>query len=222
MKIEVKDMSKKFNDKMVLENLNIEFESGKIYGLLGPNGSGKSVFLKMLCGYYEPSSGRILLNGKDICRKKIFSTRKRELIENSKFFPNMTGYDNLKLVTKIKREISDDDIFISLKNLNMLDIKDQKYKEYSDGMKQKLSIAKILMENPKVVILDEPFKGLDGKNKEEIMSMLKYNVSFDQDNNVLFSYYSERIIIIATTSKRDLEGIADIIYEFKDCNVYKA
>lgn len=214
MKIEVKNITKKFNDKVILENLNLEFESGKIYVLLGPNGSGKSVFLKMLCGYYEPTEGRILLDGQDICRKKIFSPRKRDLIEKSKFFPNITGYNNLKLVTKIKREITEDDIFIVLKNLDMLDAKDQKFKEYSDGMKQKLSIAQILMENPKVVILDEPFKGLDDKSKQDIISMLKYNISFDQDNNILFSYYSERIIIIATASRKDFEEIADIIYEF--------
>lgn len=214
MKIEVKNITKKFNDKIILENLNLEFESGKIYVLLGPNGSGKSVFLKMLCGYYEPTEGRILLDGQDICRKKIFSPRKRDLIEKSKFFPNITGYNNLKLVTKIKREITEDDIFIALKNLDMLDVKDQKFKEYSDGMKQKLSIVQILMENPKVVILDEPFKGLDDKSKQDIISMLKYNISFDQDNNILFSYYSERIIIIASASRKDFEEIADIIYEF--------
>lgn len=204
MKLEVKNITKCFNDKLVLKNLNLEFESGKIYGLLGPNGSGKSVFLKILCGYYEPTEGKILLDGQDISRKKIFSPRKKDLIEKSKFFQNMSGYDNLKLVAKIKREIAEEDILVSLKNVNLLEDMDKKIKEYSDGMKRKLAVAQVLMENPRVIILDEPFEGLDDETKNDLAKILEN------------AKYRNRIIIIAAASKMDIDGVVDVVIEFKD------
>jgi ABC-type multidrug transport system, ATPase component len=203
MRIEVKNVSKSFNEIGVLKDVDVEFEDGKIYGLLGPNGSGKSVFLKMLCGYYKPTNGRILFDGQDIAVKKIFSQRKRDLIERSKFFPNITGYENLKMVARIKREIFEENILIALKNVNLLDVKDQKIKEYSDGMKHKLAIAQVLMDDSKIIILDEPFGGLDDRSIEELSNLL------------VEAKYRKKIIILAVASKRDIEKIADIIYEFK-------
>ena len=207
MKIEVKNLSKKFNEREVLKDINISFYSGNIYCLAGPNGSGKSLFLKLLCGSDNPTAGEILLNGKSLVRRKFFSNRKKQLIENSEFLPNLSGLENLKLIAKIKKGITDDDMLIALKKVNLLEFKDYKYREYSFGMRQRLMIAKVLMEDPKVIILDDPFNGVDENVKTYLIDVLKY--AKDRD----------RIVIISTINDSEVKRIADITYSFYNGNL---
>ena len=105
MKIEVTNVSKEFNGISVLESINIKFEEGKIYGLIGKNGSGKSVFLKMLCGFYKPTTGEIKINGKNIIKEGVFAPDTHALIENPSFLPDLTGYENLELLSKIQKKL---------------------------------------------------------------------------------------------------------------------
>lgn len=207
MKIEVKNLSKKFNEREILKDINISFYSGNIYCLAGPNGSGKSLFLKLLCGSDNPTEGEILLNGKSLIRRRFFSNKKKQLIENSEFLPNLTGYENLKLIAKIKKDISDDDILISLKKVNLIDFKDYKYREYSFGMRQRLMIAKVLMEDPKVIILDDPFNGIDEDIKHYLIDVLKF--AKDRD----------RIVIISTINDIEIKRLADVTYSFYNGNL---
>lgn len=209
MKIEVKNVSKKFKNVEVLHDLNVTFESGKIYGLIGRNGTGKTVFLKMLCAFYEPSSGEILYDGVNVIKAKEFPPSTRALIEKPNFLSDLTGLENLELLAKIQNKITKKEILYSLEQVNLLEEKDKKFKNYSLGMKQKLGIAQVLMENPKVLILDEPFNGIEERTASKLREILNTEKKKD------------KIIIIASHIKEDIEQLADAVYQFDDGTMMK-
>ena len=202
MKIEVKNINKNFKKNMILKNINMEFESGNIYGLNGRNGAGKSVFLKILCGLYKATSGKILYNGKIYNSDNLYQLNMRALIEKPNFFPELTGYENLVLLAKIQGKIGKKEIEESLKKVNLFEEKDKKYSEYSLGMKQKLGIAQVLMENPDIIILDETFNGIEENSVKKISNILKEEKE------------KGKLIIISTHIKEDLDNLSDFIYYF--------
>ena len=202
MKIEVKNVSKRFKKTMVLNNVNAFFESGHIYGLSGRNGSGKSVFLKILCGLYKATSGEILFDHKCYDKDNLYLLNMRALIEKPNFFPELTGYENLELLAKIQNKIGKKEIDKTLKNVNLCEEKDKKYSEYSLGMKQKLGIAQVLMEDPDIIILDEPFNGIEANSVTKISNILKAEKE------------KGKLIIISTHIKEDLDNLSDFIYCF--------
>lgn len=209
MKIEVKNLTKKFKKVTVVDNVNITFESGKIYGIIGPNGSGKSVFLKMLCAFYIPTDGCILQDGFDYIKANSFPKDTRALIDGPNFIPNLTGYENLRLLASIQNKISDNDIFKTLKKCFLFEEKDKKYGEYSLGMKQKLGIAQVIMENPQVMILDEAFNGIDEKSVKKFKKLLREMIKED------------KIIIITSHIKDDIKELADETYMFESGKLRK-
>lgn len=209
MKIEVKNVAKKFKNVEVLHDLNATFESGKIYGLVGRNGTGKTVFLKMLCAFYEPSSGEILYDGRNVVKAKEFPPSTRALIEKPNFLSDLTGLENLELLAKIQNKITKKEILHSLEQVNLLEEKDKKFKNYSLGMKQKLGIAQVLMEDPKVLILDEPFNGIEEKTASKLREILNTEKKKD------------KIVIIASHIKEDIEQLADVVYQFDDGTMIK-
>ncbi|MDO5393605.1 MAG: ABC transporter ATP-binding protein [Mycoplasmatota bacterium] len=201
MKIEIKNVTKKFKDVEILKNINLSFEEGKIYGLVGRNGSGKSVLLKLLCSFYSPTTGEILYDSIDINKEKIFPPSTRALIEKPNFMPELTGKENLLLLASIQNLIGEDEVDEVLKLVDLYEDKDKKYHKYSLGMKQKLGIAQVLMEDPKILILDEPFNGLDDKSSQKIRQIL-----LDEKKN-------KKIIIIATHIQDDVKILCDEIYK---------
>lgn len=207
MKIEVRNLTKQFNKREILKGVNISFQSGNIYCLSGPNGSGKSIFLNLLCGNDEPSSGEILLNGKSIFKKTLFFNKRKQLVDNTIFLPSLTGYENLKMIAKKNKNIMEEDILVALKKVNLIDCKDQQYCEYSFGMRQRLIIAKVLMEDPKIIILDDPFNGVDDAIKKYLIELLK------------FAKGRDRLVIISTNNDIDIKSIADVNYQFLDGNL---
>lgn len=202
MKIEVKNVSKMFKKVVVLRDLNVTFEEGKIYGLVGRNGSGKSVFLKMLCGFYKPTSGEILYDGVNYILEEKFPPDTRALIEKPDFISDLSGYENLELLSKIQNKIGREEIIRVLKMIHLEKDMDKKFSRYSLGMKQKLGIAQVLMEDPKVMILDEPFNGIEDETVEELRNLL------------LEEKKRGKIIILATHIKDDIEKIVDELYKF--------
>ncbi len=201
MKIEMKNVTKKFKDIEILKNINLSFEEGKIYGLVGRNGSGKSVLLKLLCSFYTPTTGEILYDNIDINKEKIFPPNTRALIEKPNFMPELTGKENLLLLASIQKIIGEGEIDEVLKLVDLYEDKDKKYHKYSLGMKQKLGIAQVLMEDPKILILDEPFNGLDDKSSKKIRQIL------------LDEKKKKKIIIIATHIQDDVKILCDEIYK---------
>lgn len=202
MKIEVKNISKEFKKTSILENVNMTFEDGHIYGFQGRNGSGKSVLLKMICGLYKPTNGHIFYDGVEYTKINEYVPNVRALIEKPSFFPDLTGFENLRLLAKIQNKIGDGEILTSLENVNLLNEKDKKFSKYSLGMKQKLGIAQVLMENPHVLILDEPFNGVEKESVEKIKNVL------------LEEKKKGKIIILTSHMEEDLKSLADKIYIF--------
>ena len=201
MKIEFKNVNKQFKKTPILKNVNLEFENGKIYGLIGRNGSGKSVFLKLLCGFYEPTEGQIYFDNVDLKKSGLFPPSTRSLIEKPNFLPYLTGFENLKLLANIQKKISDEQIIEVLNKVNLTNDINKKYCEYSLGMKQKLGIAQVLMEDPEVIVLDEPFNGIEDETAKKIRKIL------------LEEKKKNKIIIIASHIKEDIEELADIVFK---------
>lgn len=202
MRIEIRNLSKQFKKISVLNSINMQLTSGHIYGLNGRNGAGKSVFLKILCGLYKPTTGDIFFDGKSYSQNNLYLLNMRALIEKPNFFPELTGYENLLLLAKIQGKIGKNEIEETLKSVNLFEEKDKKYSEYSLGMKQKLGIAQVLMENPDIIILDEPFNGIEAESVKKISDILKEEKE------------KGKLIIVSTHIKEDLENLSDYIYYF--------
>lgn len=207
MKIEVTNVSKAFKNVEILRNINITLEGGHIYGLIGRNGSGKSVFLKMICGFYRPTKGDILYNGKSIVSNDIFPPSTRALIEKPTFLPDLSGIENLLLLAKIQNKIGKEEIEKAMEEVNVLSEKDKKVGKYSMGTKQKLGIVQVLMEDPEVMIFDEPFNGIENATVKKI-------------KNILLKKKKEgKLIILSSHIKEDIIALADKVYEVDSCKI---
>lgn len=198
--IVIKNVSKSFDGIEVLHDVNLDLEEGKIYGFIGRNGSGKSVLFKIICGLYYPTSGSVIVDGVDIHKNDVFPNDMRVLIEKPNFLPNLTGLENLKLLASIQNKITEEDIILILDKLNLKKDMNKLYHKYSLGMKQKLAVAQVFMENPKMMIFDEPFNGIEEKTVEVIKKIL------------LEEKKSGKIILISSHIKEDIEELADTIY----------
>ena len=209
MKLEIKNLSKKFKDVYVLKDINLTFESGKIYGFTGRNGSGKSVLLKIICGFYTPTSGEVLLDNYNYILNNDFPKSTRCLIEKPNFLPDLTGYENLKLLASIENKIGDKEKMDNIENINLKKKKKKKYSKYSLGTKQKLGIAQVLMEDPKLIVLDEPLNGIENETAKEVRKILNEEKKKD------------KIIIVASHIKEDIDTLADVVYNIDNGIVEK-
>lgn len=209
MKIEIKNVTKKFKDITALESVTMTLEEGKIYGFVGPNGSGKSVLLKIMCTFYEPTSGEILFDGVNVIKENSYPKDTRALIEKPSFLPDLSGKENLQLLADIQGKIGEKEIDDILEKVGLTKYANKLYHKYSLGMKQKLGIAQVLMEDPKIMILDEPFNGLDDESAKNIRNIL------------LEEKKKNKIIVIATHIKEDVKILCDEVYKFNDGVVSK-
>lgn len=209
MKIELKNVSKKFKNNIVINNVSVIFESGNIYGFYGRNGSGKSVLQKIISGLYLPTSGEVLLDGININEKELYPSNMRILIEKPAFFSDLSGLDNLKLLADINKIIDEKKIIEVLELVNLKDEMHKKYSKYSLGMKQKLGIAQAIMENPDILILDEPFNGIEQATVDKLIEYL------------LKKKEEGKLIIISTHIKEDLTKLSDYIYVFDNGSIKK-
>ena len=209
MKLEIKNLSKKFKDVYVLKDINLTFDSGKIYGFTGRNGSGKSVLLKIICGFYTPTSGEVLLDNYNYILNNDFPKSTRCLIEKPNFLPDLTGYENLKLLASIENKIGDKEIMDTIEKLNLKEEINKKYSKYSLGTKQKLGIAQVLMEDPKLIVLDEPLNGIENETAKEVRKILNEEKKKD------------KIIIVASHIKEDIDTLADVVYNIDNGIVEK-
>ncbi len=209
MKLEIKNLSKKFKDVYVLKDINLTFESGKIYGFTGRNGSGKSVLLKIICGFYTPTSGEVLLDNYNYILNNDFPKSTRCLIEKPNFMPDLTGYENLKLLASIENKIGDKEIMDTIEKLNLKEEINKKYSKYSLGTKQKLGISQVLMEDPKLIVLDEPLNGIENETAKEVRKILNEEKKKD------------KIIIVASHIKEDIDTLADVVYNIDNGIVEK-
>lgn len=204
MYIEIKNVNKTIKKAPILRDINLLFEGGKVYGLKGKNGSGKTMLMRAICGLITPESGTIDINGKILGKDISFPESIGVLIENPSFISNYTGFKNLKVLASIKGIITDDRIREALEEIGLDPDDKRTFKKYSLGMKQKLGIAAAIMEEPDIVILDEPINALDEAsvvNVREILARQKQRGA---------------VIIIACHDKSELEALSDEIIEISE------
>lgn len=169
--IEIKNVSKKVKNQYILENVNLNIEKGKIYGIIGRNGSGKSILFKSISGLIKPTEGEIKVFNELIVDGNI-PTNFGILFDTSGFLPHYSGFKNLQYLASIKNKITDDDIKETINSVGLNPTDEKKVKKYSLGMKQRLGIAQAIMEKPQLLILDEPMNGLDDSGVEDIRNLI--------------------------------------------------
>ena len=174
MRMEVIEVSKVIRKHTVLDQVSCSMHSGKIYGIQGINGSGKTMLMRVLIGLIHPSSGKVLIDGKELGKELEFPKSIGFLLENPTFLDRYSGYQNLKMLASVKKIISDEEInkVLCLVGLDEEAAK-KKYRKYSLGMKQRLGIAAALMEKPDIVILDEPTNALDTSGVELVKEIVR-------------------------------------------------
>lgn len=199
--IEVQNVVKRFRDQVVLKNVSISFEKGKIHGIVGRNGSGKTVLFKCICGLMHPEEGVILVNGKRVGRDADMPEDIGAIIEAPGFLPNYSGYKNLRFLANIRRKIGKEEILNVLKTVG-LDPESRKHVgKYSLGMRQRLGIAQAIMEDPEILILDEPMNGLDNAGVQDIRVLL------------LELKAQGKTILLASHNHEDIAALCDTVHE---------
>jgi len=201
MYIKITGLNKSIKKVPILSDINIEFQSGRIYGLKGSNGSGKTMLMRAISGLILADSGSVDINGKILGKDISFPDSLGILIENPSFISGYTSFKNLKMLASIQGRIDDDDEINRAIERVGLDPKDKRtYKKYSLGMKQRLGIACAIMEKPEIIILDEPVNALDENGVELVREILQ-----EEKNR-------GALIIIACHDKEELEFLSDEIY----------
>ena len=199
--IEVQNVVKRFRDQVVLKNVSISFEKGKIHGIVGRNGSGKTVLFQCICGLMHPEEGVILVNGKRVGRDVDMPEGIGAIIEAPGFLPNYSGYKNLRFLANIRRKIGKEEILNVLKTVG-LDPESRKHVgKYSLGMRQRLGIAQAIMEDPEILILDEPMNGLDNAGVQDIRALL------------LELKAQGKTILLASHNHEDIATLCDTVHE---------
>ena len=199
--IEVQNAVKRFRDQVVLKNVSISFEKGQIHGIVGRNGSGKTVLFKCICGLMHPEEGVILVNGKRVGRDVDMPEDIGAIIEAPGFLPNYSGYKNLRFLANIRRKIGKEEILNVLKTVG-LDPESRKHVgKYSLGMRQRLGIAQAIMEDPEILILDEPMNGLDNAGVQDIRALL------------LKLKEQGKTILLASHNHEDIAALCDTVHE---------
>ena len=208
--LKITDLSKKFRKRTVLNNINSELEFGNIYGFTGANGSGKSVFFKVICGFLKADSGTVSLDGRVLGRDMDFLPELGVLIEKPGFIENYSQFENLKYLAQINNIITEEEITAALKRVGLDPANREKVKNFSLGMRQRLGIAQAIMEDQKILILDEPFNGLDQQGAAQIKRLLLELKS------------PERLILLTSHIAGDIEELADFVFEFTEGRIVPA
>lgn len=202
--ISIENLNKQFKSQLVLNNINVKFSNGHIYGIIGRNGSGKTVLLKCICGFLKPTTGVISVNHKIVGKDIDFPENVGFIIETPGFLLNYSGYKNLKYLASIREKIDSNEIKESM-SLVGLDSADKKHVgKYSMGMRQRLGIAQAIMEKPDILVLDEPMNALDKNGVEEM-------------RRLFLKMKSEgKLILLTSHNREDIEILCDEVYEMEE------
>lgn len=202
--IVVEHMYKSFGKEHVLRDVTFSIPPGKIYGVVGNNGSGKTVLMKCICGFMHADRGKIVVNGKQVGRECDFPKELGVIIETPGFLPYLSGYRNLKILADLKAQIGKAEIRDTLLKVGLNPDMKKPVAKYSLGMRQRLGIAQAIMEDPKVLILDEPFNGLDKAGVAEMRTLL---LSLKEKG---------KAILLASHNAQDIEMLCDDVHDMED------
>lgn len=200
MYLEVEEINKKIGVDDVLSEISLSMEKRKIYGLQGKNGCGKSMLMRVICGLVLPTSGRVIIDGEELGKELSFPENVGVFIEKPGFLDAYSGFQNLSMLASIKKRIGGREIKETLKRVGLEEVMHKKYKKYSLGMKQKLGIAAVIMEQPDIVILDEPANALDEKSEGRLWQIVRE----EKERGAL--------VIISCHTAEVLEEISDEIF----------
>lgn len=198
--IEITNLCKTFKETKVLNDIAIKIKKGNIIGIIGRNGSGKTVLFKCICGLVSPTKGTVKINNKILGKDMDIPDNIGVIIETPGFLPNYNGFKNLKFLAMIKNQISNEHIKDTIKLVGLNPDSKKHVGKYSLGMRQRLGIAQAIMENPDILILDEPMNGLDN---EGVKDMRKLFLSLKEQG---------KTILLASHNKEDIEVLCDEVY----------
>ena len=202
--LEIKKLNKKIKTAVILEDIDLKMEGGKIYGFMGKNGSGKTMLFRCLAGMVRPTSGEILVNGKRLYQEISLVPNIGIIIENVGMYPEFTGFKNLKLLAGINKKIDDDTIRNAIRRVG-LDPDDRRtVRKYSMGMRQRIVFAQAIMESPDFLYLDEPTNGLDEDGGIEFRKILKEESA------------RGALILIASHNREDIDLLCDAKYRMSE------
>lgn len=205
--IELKNVTKRYKEQIVLDHINMRFESGKIYGIIGRNGSGKTILLKHICGFVYPTEGTVSIEGKIIKKGSDIPSNIGAIIENPGFLNQYSGYKNLKILAMLRDQIDSKKIYEIMEVVGLKPYDKKPVGKYSLGMRQRLGIAQAIMEDPEILLLDEPMNGLDDKGVCDIRALL------------LEWKKRGKLIILASHNMEDIAVLCDEVYRMSEGKV---
>ena len=201
--IEVRGLSLTIGKTAILNDVTVSLEAGKIHGLIGRNGSGKTMLMKCICGFIRQTRGVVVVDGKRVGKDVDFPKNMGIIIETPGFIPYYSGYKNLKLLAGLRNKIGKEEIIQAMERTGLDPKLKRHVKKYSLGMRQRLGLAQAIMEDPDILILDEPMNGLD---KDGVEDMRRYLIDLREQG---------KTILIASHSSEDISVLCDSVYEME-------
>ena len=199
--IRVEGVYKRFGTDTVLNNVSRSFERGRIHGIVGNNGSGKTVLMKCICGFLVPTEGKITVNGQIVGKDVDFPGNMGLIIETPGFLPNVSGVKNLEILASLNKKIGLSEIAEAIRTVGLDPKLNKPVGKYSLGMRQRLGIAQAIMEDPKLLILDEPLNGLDKHGVAEMRTLIKSLKA------------KGKTILLASHNQADIDELCDTVCE---------
>ena len=199
--IRVEGVYKRFGTDTVLKDVSRSFERGRIHGIVGNNGSGKTVLMKCICGFLIPDGGSITVNGERVGVDVDFPRDMGLIIETPGFLPNVTGLKNLEILASLNKKIGLEEIAAAIRRVGLDPLMKKPVGKYSLGMRQRLGIAQAIMEDPALLILDEPLNGLDKHGVREMRQLIK---GLKEQG---------KTILLASHNQGDIDELCDTVCE---------
>lgn len=209
MHITINNLSKTIKGRVVLDDIRLEMQSGRIYGFRGINGSGKTMLMRAICGLIRPSSGTIEIDGAVLGKDLSFPKSVGALIENPAFISKYTGLENLRLLAMIRGVATKQELKDTLTSVGLDPMDKRSYKKYSLGMRQRLGMAAACIENPELILLDEPFNALDESGIDGIRDL------------ILKKKGEGALLIVACHDTQELISMADEVIEMYEGKITK-
>ena len=207
MELKIEHACKVIRKALILDDVNLTLQGGKIYGLQGPNGSGKTMLMRLMAGLIRPNSGQVWIDGRQLGRDMDFPPSMGLLLETPAFLPHHTGLKNLELLAAIQNRATGESIVQTLRDVGLDPNDRRKYRKYSLGMKQRLGVAAAIMEQPELILVDEPTNALDDRGVEQICALLRR----ERDRGAL--------LVLSCHDASILEALSDEIYHIYEGRV---